>query len=150
MTKAATVRFGNQLQQHPDLGETFAQTLQVPVGWIALDTGLPTKHLSAFLTSLPSQVGNFFIQYRQRLSEDRYLLVTTVTYSQPYDRATLFGPSPGYPVTRLTYNLNFVVQSDALNNRIVISSDQYTTLIDKNLRADLAPALTKMFQASLG
>lgn len=149
-TKAATVRFGNQLQQAPALGETFAQTLQELVGWIELDMGLHTKHLSSLISRLPSQVGDFFIHYRQRISEDRYLLVTTVTYSQHDERATVFGPSPSYPVTRLTYNLNFVIRPDALNKRIVVLSDPYATLIDKNLRADFAATLLKMVQVQLG
>ena len=62
------------------------------------------------------------------------------------DHPTILGPSPGYIGTRLTYNLNFVVQLDKFKKRIVVLSDQYTTLVDKNLRADFATALSKMLQ----
>ena len=145
-TKAATIRFGKQLQQNPALGETFAQTLYKPVGWIDVETWLHTKNLPTLISSLPSQVSDFFIHYRQRISEDSYLLVTTVNYSQPYQKVTILGPSPSYIGTRLTYNLNFVVQLDEFKKRIVVLSNQYTTLIEKNLQAGFATALSTILQ----
>ena len=146
ITKAATVRFGKQLQQHPALGETYAQTLHTPVGRIDLDTGLPAKTLPTLISSLPSHAGDFFIHHRQSIRADSYLLITTINYYQPNERATVLGPSSSYLVTRLTYNLNFVLQLDALTKQLVVLSDPYTSLVDKNLRADFLRTLSKRFQ----
>lgn len=44
----------------------------------------------------------------------------------------------------MTYNLNFVVQLEAPKEQVVILSDLYTTLVDKNLRADFAQAFLTM------
>lgn len=76
--KAAADRFGNQLRQNPALGEAFAQTLYKPVGWMDADAGWDTKTLTTRFSRLPARVGNFLIHYSQRVSEDSYLVVTTV------------------------------------------------------------------------
>ncbi|GAB3962173.1 hypothetical protein GCM10028805_62630 [Spirosoma harenae] len=137
--KRATVRFAKQLQQNPALSKAFAQTLHRPVDWIDFRTGLDDKNVPALLSSLPSRTGVFFIHYREWVSQDRCLLVTTVGYFRPYSSGhELF--TPVYPGTRETYNLNFVIQLDAVKRQVVVLSDLYTTLVDKNLRADFAKA----------
>ena len=144
----STDRFGKQLQQSPTLGETFAQTLGKPVAWMDVDASLGTKNISELLSSLPNQAGEFLIHYRQWVSEASYLLVTTVDYFRPYISGhELF--TPVYRGTKETYNLNFVVKFDALKKQIVILSDLYTTLVDKNLRADFAKAFFAMLSAKL-
>ena len=143
--KAAADRFGKQLQQDPTLGEAFAHTLYKPIGWMDVGLGLDTNNVPIILNNLPSQAGDFLIHYSQRVSEDSYLLVTTVDYFKPYTSGhELF--TPVYRGTRVTYNLNFVVKLDALKKQVVVLSDLYETLIDKNLRADFAQTIFKILQ----
>ncbi len=144
-TKAASDRFGKQLQQNPALGEAFARTLYKPVGWIDFEPGLDNKNLPTLLSRLPSQAGAFLIHYRQWVSKDSYLLITTVDYFRPNETGhELF--TRVRRGTRVTYNLNFVVKLDAHKKKIFVLSDLYVTLVDKNLRADFAKAIFKMLQ----
>ncbi|WP_018618270.1 hypothetical protein [Spirosoma luteum] len=142
-TKAATERFAKQLQQHPVLGKDFALTLYRPVAWIDFTPSLESKNLPTLLNSLPSRIGAFLIHYRQWVSTDHWLLITTVGYFRPYSTGhELF--TPVYSGNWETYNLNFVIQFDPVKRQVVVLSDLYTTLVDKNLRADFATAIFKM------
>lgn len=147
--KRATVRFARQLELNPALGKGFAQTLYRPVDWIDFRPGLDDKNLPALLSSLPSRSGVFFIHYREWVSQDRCLLVTTGRYFRPYSSGhELF--TPVHYGTKETYNLNFVIQIDPVKKQLVVLSDLYTTLVDKNLRADFARAFFALLEKSLG
>lgn len=147
--KQATVRFAEQLKQNPALGRGFAQTLYRPVDWINFRPELDDKNVPALLNSLPSRTGVFFIHYREWVSQDRCLLVTTVGYVRPYSSGhELF--TPVHYGTKETYNLNFVIKIDPVKKQVMVLSDLYTTLVDKNLRADFARAFFVLLEKSLG
>ncbi|UFH54237.1 hypothetical protein [Spirosoma sp. KNUC1025] len=144
--KAATIRFGKQLQQDPTQYEAFAQTLYKPIGWVNMAPDRDTQHVLTLLDRLPPQVGNFSIHYKQWVGQDSCLLITTVDYLRPEETGDELVAGSPLKRTRITYNLNFVVRLDTLKKQVVVLSDLYITLIDKNLRADFAGAIFTLLQ----
>ncbi|QIP15662.1 hypothetical protein G8759_25030 [Spirosoma aureum] len=138
--KKATNRFSKQLQQNTALGEEFALSLYRPVDRMNFKAGLEISELMTHLSSLPGQVGGFLIYYKQWVDSNNYLVVTTVDYFRPYETGHEFVTRTGRG-DRITYNLNFVIQLDTAQKQVIVLSDLYDTLIDKNLRADFAQAV---------
>ncbi|MBD2705681.1 hypothetical protein IC229_34050 [Spirosoma sp. BT702] len=143
--KKAILHFSKQLQQNPVLGEEFALTLYRPVDRMSFKAEMEINELMTRLSSLPGQVGGFFIYYKQWVDPDNYLVITTVNYLRPYETGHELVTRIGRG-DRLTYNLNFVIQLDTARNQLIVLSDLYDTLIDKNLRADFAKAIFTMLR----
>lgn len=141
-TKSGTSSLIKQLKKDTATEDAFAESLDILVKKSSINNSDSLKELDFYLNKDKNNIGKFRIHYINKLSEDRYLFVTTSDYEESF--------KAGKRKVEVSdvYNLNFVLKIDVSNNQYLVTSDFHTDLVDKNLRSDFANSLFALLQSS--
>ncbi|RRB02855.1 hypothetical protein [Larkinella rosea] len=140
-TRFGTSRFLIQLKRDSAVSESYAESLDMTVLRVSIIQPDLDKILADYLIEIANKrrIGDFLIDYVQRLPNGNYLFVTTTDYAESIRIGRRVNTSE-------VFNLNFVLIKELDKNQYVVKSDLHAELADKNLRSDFAKSLVNLIQ----